>query len=190
MGKFSVEDIVCPRSRVISIEDSKVCFDFLVYLFSFSIRLGVVGSGKGKVVFQEFSEFLSEGGSELGASVGDDFVVETEAKVYFVKKECSNTFGGNVFLRRAENHPLCKSIVDHDQKGIEASGRGKVGDKITGDLLEGTGCRGANGGEWGNGGMGIGFVLLAGSAALNIHTCKCRRQGRATRLSSDELASF
>ena len=47
MDKFGVGDVVCPRSGVIPTEDPKVRFDFLVYLFSFSIRLGVVGGGEG-----------------------------------------------------------------------------------------------------------------------------------------------
>ena len=59
-------------------------------------------------------------------------------------------------------------MVDHDQKEIKAKGRGKVGDKITRDLLEGMGHGRANGGEWGNGGMCVCFVLLTSSAAFNI----------------------
>ena len=59
-------------------------------------------------------------------------------------------------------------MVNHDQKGIEASGDGEVGDEITRDLLERAGYRGMDGGEWWNSGMGIGFVLLAGPTAFNI----------------------
>ena len=47
MSEFGVGDVISPGSGVISAEDSKVRFDFLVYPFSFSIRLGVVGSGQG-----------------------------------------------------------------------------------------------------------------------------------------------
>ena len=47
MGKFGMGDVVCPRSGVIPTEDPKVHFDFLVYPIGFSVRLGVVGSGKG-----------------------------------------------------------------------------------------------------------------------------------------------
>ena len=42
---------------------------------------------------------MSEGGSKLGSAVGDNFVIETEAKVYLVEKECGNAFRGDVFLR-------------------------------------------------------------------------------------------
>ena len=98
----------------------------------------------------------------MGSSVRYNFVVETEAEVYFVKEECGDAFGGNIFLCGTENHPLSKPMVDHDQKGIEAGGGGEVGDNVTGDLLEGTGCGGANGSEWRNGGMCIRLVLLAG----------------------------
>ena len=79
-----------------------------------------------------------------------------------MKKECGNAFGGDGFLCRAENHPLCKAMVDHNQKGIEAGGRGEVSDTVAGDLLEGPGGGGADGSEQGNGWMGISLVLLAG----------------------------
>ena len=98
----------------------------------------------------------------MGSSVRDDFVIEAEAKVYFVEKECSDAFGGDVFLCGTENHPLSKPMVDHNQKGIEASRRGEVGDKVTRDLLEGPGGGGADGDERWDSGMGICLVLLAG----------------------------
>ena len=51
MCEFSMEDIFNSGSRIISAEDPKIGFNFLVYSFSFPIRLRVVGSGKGKVIF-------------------------------------------------------------------------------------------------------------------------------------------
>ena len=59
-------------------------------------------------------------------------------------------------------------MVDHDQKGIKASRGGEIGDKVTRDLLEGAGCSGVNGGEWGNGRVCISFVLLAGCTTLDV----------------------
>ena len=47
VGEFGMRDVISPRPGVVSAEDLKVCFDFLVYPFSFSVRLGVVGSGEG-----------------------------------------------------------------------------------------------------------------------------------------------
>ena len=47
VSEFGVGDVIGPRSGVVSTEDSKVRFDFLVYSFGFSIRLGVVGGRKG-----------------------------------------------------------------------------------------------------------------------------------------------
>ena len=32
MSEFGMGDIICPGSGVVPAEDSKVCFDFLVYL--------------------------------------------------------------------------------------------------------------------------------------------------------------
>ena len=50
VSEFSVGDVIGPRSGVVPTEDPNVSFDFLVYTFSFPIRLGVVGGGEGKVI--------------------------------------------------------------------------------------------------------------------------------------------
>ena len=81
----------------------------------------------------------------MGATVGDDFIEESEAKEDFVEKEGGNSFGGNRFLSRAENHPLSKSEVYHDQERIKARGDREIGDKIAGNLLEGAGGGGFDG---------------------------------------------
>ena len=84
----------------------------------------MVGSREGKVILQEFSKFLSKGGCELGALIRYDFVIEAEAEVYFVEKECGYSFGSGVFLHGTENHPFSKPMVYYNQKGIKAGGRG------------------------------------------------------------------
>ena len=138
VDEFNIGDsIISPRSGIVFTQDLKVCFDFLVYLFHFSVRLGVISSGEEKVIFQEFSEFSSEGGYELRTLIKDDFVIEAEVEVYFVEKEGNYPFSNDDFLHRAKNHPLSKPMVNHDQKEIKAGGHGKVSDKIEGDLLEG-----------------------------------------------------
>ena len=104
----------------------------------------------------------------MGASVRDYFVIKAEAKEDFVKEEIDDPFCGDGFLSGAENHPLSKPMVDHDQKRVEAVGEGKVGDKITGDLLERAGGSRANGGEGRNSGMCVEFILLTNGASLNI----------------------
>ena len=100
--------------------------------------------------------------------VRDDFVVETKAEVHFMKKECGNAFGHNILFCGTENYSLSKSMVDHDQKGIKTGGDGEISDEVAGDLLERVGGRGANGGEWGNSGMGVGLILLAGCATFDV----------------------
>ena len=115
--------------------------------------------------------------------------MKAETEVYFVEKECGDAFGGDVFLCGAENHPLSKPMVDHDQKGIEAGGRGEVGDKVAGDLLEGAGCGGANGGERWDGRVGVGLVLLAGGTALDIFADVGGKAG-PSEFRHDELSSF
>ena len=125
----------------------------------------------------------------MGSSVGDDFVIEAKAKVYFVEKQRHNAFGSDVFLCGAENYPLHKPMVDHDQKGIEAGGDREVSDKVTGDLLEGAGRGGADGGEWGNSRMGVGLVLLAGCTSLDIFADIGGEAG-PPEFCSDKLAGF
>ena len=98
VSKFGMGDVIGPRSGVVPAEDPKVCFNFLVYPFGSSVSLGMVGSGEGEVILQEFSKFSSEGGCKLRALVRDDFVVEAEAKVHFVEKEGSYSFSSDVFL--------------------------------------------------------------------------------------------
>ena len=61
MSEFSMGDVVSPGSGIVPTEDPKIHFDFLVYSFSFSVQLGMIGSGKGQVVLQEFSKFSSKG---------------------------------------------------------------------------------------------------------------------------------
>ena len=51
VSKFCMGDVISPGPGVISTEDLKVSFKFLVYSFGFSIRLRVVGGGEGKVIF-------------------------------------------------------------------------------------------------------------------------------------------
>ena len=47
VSEFSVGDVISPRSGVVSTEDPKVHFNFLVYPFSFPIGLRVIGDGEG-----------------------------------------------------------------------------------------------------------------------------------------------
>ena len=126
--KFSVGNVVSPRSRVTSTEYAKIGFDFLIYSFSLSIRLWMVSGGEGEVIFEEFSQFSSEGGGELRTAVGDDFVVKTKAEENFVEEKRGDPFGGDGFLSRAENYPLSKPMVDHDQERVTALGDREICD--------------------------------------------------------------
>ena len=80
---------------------------------------------------------MSEGGCELGATIGDDFVKKSKTEEDFVEKEGGDSFGSNGFLGRAKNHPLSKPMVYHDQERVKARGDREIRDKIAGDLLEG-----------------------------------------------------
>ena len=50
MSEFCVGDQFGPRCGIVATEDTKVGFNFLVNSFGFAVRLGVVGSGEGKVI--------------------------------------------------------------------------------------------------------------------------------------------
>ena len=55
----------------------------------------------------------------------------------------------------AENHPLHKAMVNHNQQRIEAQGGGDVSDKVAGYLLEEVRGVGLNWSEWWDGGVGV-----------------------------------
>ena len=139
VGKFSVGDFICPRTGVGSAEDLEVHFDLLIDTLCFTVGLGVIDSGKGEIVVEEFAKLLDEGRGELWATIRDNFVIKPEVKVYIVKKEASHSFSSDRFLSGAENYPLSKAMVDHDQQRVKARGGREVSDKVTGDLLEGPG---------------------------------------------------
>ena len=77
--KFSIGDLVSPGTRVASTEDPKVCFNLLVNVFSFTIRLRVIHGQEGEVVVKESPQFLDKGGCKLWALISDDLVIESKA---------------------------------------------------------------------------------------------------------------
>jgi len=70
-----------------------------------------------------------------------------------MEEKGGNSFSGDGFLSGAENYPLSKAMVYHDQKRIKACGGGEISDQITGDLLERAGGRGFNWSERWDGGV-------------------------------------
>jgi len=100
----------------------------LVNAFCFSVGLKVVGHGKGEVVVEDPSEFSSECGGELWTTIRDNLVVESIVEENFMEEKGGDSFGGDSFLSRAENYPLSKAMVYHDQERIKAGGGGEVGD--------------------------------------------------------------
>ena len=61
VGKLCMGDLIGPGTRVGPAEDPKVCFNLLVDMFHFAIRLWMVGGGEREVVIEEFAKFLGEG---------------------------------------------------------------------------------------------------------------------------------
>ena len=146
----------------------------------------MISGGEGKVVFEEFSQFSSKGGGELGTTVRDDLVVKAKVKEDFVEEKGGDPFGGDGFLSRAENYPLSKSMVNHDQERIKAHRDWEIRDEITEDLLEGAGSREFDWRERWDSGMSIGLVLLACSTAFDIAADK-GGQARPPEFGCNEL---
>ena len=107
----------------------------------------------------------------------------------FVEEKGSYSFSGDGFLSGAENYPLSKAMVNHNQQGVKAKGHREVSDEVTGDLLEGVGCVGHDQGERGNSGVHVRFVLLACGTAFNIFPYElCETQ--PPELRGNKLVSF
>ena len=98
-------------------------------------------------------------------------------------------FSGDHFLSGAENYPLHKAMVNHDQQRIKASRKGKVSDKVARDLLKGVGCVGLDQGEWGDGRVCVRLVLLAHGAALDVFLHELC-EAWPPEFGGDELAGF
>ena len=154
-----------PFRRLVLGENLKVGFKFLVDPFGLTVSLGMVGGGEGNVVIEKASKFLCEGGGKLESLIGDDSVVEAEMREDVLEKDLGDVRHGGSFVARAENYPLRKTMVYHDQDRIITVGEGQVSDEIHGDLLEGAGAFRRDGRQGGVGGVGVYFVGLARSAA-------------------------
>ena len=97
----------------------------------------MVHGRKGEVVIEEFSKFFDKGRDELWTMIRDDFVIKSKVEVNFVEKEGGYPFGGDGFLGEAENYPLCKAMVNHNQQRIKARRNREIGGEVVQDLLEG-----------------------------------------------------
>ena len=106
-----------------------------------------------------------------------------------MEEKGGNSFSGDGFFCGAENHPLSKSMVYHNQERIKARRSGEISDEMTGDLLERARRKGFNRRQGRYGGMCVGFVLLACSAVLDI-TADKRSKAWPPELSGDQLAGF
>ena len=69
MDKLCMRDFVGPGTGVGSVEDPKLCFNLLVDVFCFAIRLWMVCDGKGEVIVEEFAKFFGKGRGELQATI-------------------------------------------------------------------------------------------------------------------------
>ena len=76
-------------------------------------------------------------------------------EVDLVEKESGDPFCSDHFLGGAENYPLYKPMVNHNQERVKARGGWQVGDQITRDLLERLRGEGADRSEEWDGGVDV-----------------------------------
>ena len=118
VGELCMGDVVSPGTRVKPAEDPKVHFNLLVDTFCLAVRLGVIGGGEGEVIVQEFSKLFGKDGGELCTTIRDDLVVQPKPEIDFGEKEGCYPFSSDGFLGGAENYPLCKAMVNHNQERV------------------------------------------------------------------------
>ena len=88
----------------------------------------------------------------MWTTIRDNLVIEPEAEVDLVEKEDGNPFCSDHLLCGAENYPLSKSMVNHNQERVKAREGWQVSDEVTRDLLEGSGDEGVDRSEgWDSG---------------------------------------
>ena len=88
--EFGSSEEFGPLVRIIGTKDTKISFYFLIGPFSLSIGLGVISGGEADIVLQNPSKLSSESRGELGTTIRDDSVMQSEAFEHMVKKELSN----------------------------------------------------------------------------------------------------
>ena len=89
MLEFSGGEEFCPASRVVGTKYPKIGFDLLIGSFGLSISLWMVGGGEFNIIFEELSEFSSQGRGELRASIRYDGIVESKLLEDILEKESS-----------------------------------------------------------------------------------------------------
>ena len=114
MLEFCESKELGPLVGITGAEDTEVGFDFLIGSFGLSISLRVVRSGESNIVFEDSSKFLGKRRGELGSSVRNEGVVESEAFKYMIEKELGDTICINGLGTRDQDYPLRKAMVDHD----------------------------------------------------------------------------
>ena len=97
MVKLSGGEEVRPFLRVIGTEDTKVCFNFLIGLFSLSIHLRIICGGELDIVVEELCQFSGEGKCELWTSIRYQGVVKTKSFEHMVE-DVTISFLSHVFF--------------------------------------------------------------------------------------------
>lgn len=82
----------------------------------------------------------------MGASVRNEFGMESKVGEDFLGKEFCYSFGGDGFVTGREDYPLRKPVVDHDHDRVKTIRGWEICDKIDAKLGEGV-CFGRRNGR-------------------------------------------
>ena len=91
-------------------------------------------------------------------------IVKSESKEDTFENEFCYSLGIDGFSTWDENHPLRKTMVDHNHERITARGKWEISDQVNRQLLKWACATGGNGGKHRDSQVGIHLHLLAKGA--------------------------
>ena len=121
-----------PIVLLVVAEDAKELFHFLVYVFCFTICLGVEGHRQGLIYVKLAPGFSHKFGSKLGASIGDYVLWESSSSPDIIQVELSAFFCSDSFAARGDNDGFAEAVY-YNEHGVGIAGFREVGDEVHSD---------------------------------------------------------
>jgi hypothetical protein len=119
MDEFCKGEVFDPCFRVGMTIDLEIRFQFLIEVFSLFIGLRMISCQWHNGVIKELGKGLREFGNELGTTIRDDLVIESELSINMLEEKFGYSFQGDRFQAWDNNYPLCKAMVCHNHDRIE-----------------------------------------------------------------------
>ena len=121
-----------PIVLLVVAEDVKELFHFLVYVFCFTIGLGVEGRRQGLIYIKLAPGFSHKLESKLWASIGDYMLWESSSSPDIIQVELSGFFCSDSFATQSDNDGFTKAVY-HNEHGVSIVGFWEVSDKVHSD---------------------------------------------------------